>query len=218
VRIKVIVIFISGQIKAKISINPNLTIFVGAIYASMARKYFRNIGLFILVWMLVMLIYALAEKVSSFNYLWKLFLLPALFLGAIAALATFLESLFKVKKGINWIFLAVALLADQLIKIYLFSTDWESLSLSLIEPVFYIEPTHNTRGSYLWVLRNINRVPHFLNILIFSLVGFVSLKYGGSMWQGKGTVSGSMLSYTSSWQACWPTWPTMLFGEDRLIM
>jgi len=142
----------------------------------MARKYFRNIGLFILIWMLVMVVYALAEKVSSFNFLWKLFLLPALFLGAIAALATFLESLSQVKKGINWIFLAAALLADQLIKIYLFSTDWESLSLSLIEPVFYIEPTHNTRGSYLWVLLNINRVPHFLNIILFTLVGIVFIE------------------------------------------
>ena len=115
----------------------------------MLRKYLRNITLFFAVWLMVMLIYAIAEKVSSLTYLWKLFLLPGLFLGFIAALATFLEQHIRVRKGINWIFLLVALAVDQGIKAYLFSTEWESLSLTLIEPVFYIEPTHNTRGSYL---------------------------------------------------------------------
>jgi signal peptidase II len=128
------------------------------------------------VWLMVMIVYAIAEKVGSLAYLWRMFLLPALFLGFIAALATFLEQLFRVKNGINWIFLLVALAVDQLIKAYLFSTEWEALSLSLIEPVFYIEPTHNTRGSYLWVLLNIDRVPHFLNIILFSLVGFVFIE------------------------------------------
>jgi signal peptidase II len=137
----------------------------------MARKYIRNIGLFMTVWLLVMVIYSIAEQVSSFGYLWLMFLLPALFLGFIAALATFLEPLFRVRKGINWIFLLLALAVDQGIKAYLFSTEWESLSMALIEPVFYIEPTHNTRGSYLWVLLKIDRVPHLVNIILFSLVG-----------------------------------------------
>ena len=128
------------------------------------------------VWLLVMVIYSIAEKVSSFAYLWRLFLLPALFLGFIAALATFLEQLFRVKNGINWIFLLAALAVDQGIKAYLFSTEWESLSLALIEPVFYIEPTHNTRGSYLWVLLKIDGIPHLLNIILFSLVGVVFIE------------------------------------------
>lgn len=137
----------------------------------MARKYIRNIGLFFAVWLIVMVIYAIGEKVRSFDYLWKFFLLPALFLGFIAALATFLEQQFRVRKGINWIFLLAAVAVDQGIKAYLFSTEWESLSITLIEPVFYIEPTHNTRGSYLWVLLKIDQVPHLLNIILFSLVG-----------------------------------------------
>lgn len=139
----------------------------------MHRKYFRNIGLFMAVWFLVMVVYAIGERVSSFAYLWKVFLLPALFLGFIAALATFLEQKIRVRYGINWIFLLAALAMDQGIKAYLFSTQWESLSLALIEPVFYIEPTHNTRGSYLWVLLKIDSVPHLLNIILFSLVGVV---------------------------------------------
>jgi signal peptidase II len=60
---------------------------------------------------------------------------------------------------------------DQGIKAFLFSTEWQTISLALIEPVFYIEPTHNTRGSYLWVLLHINKVPHLLNIILFSLIG-----------------------------------------------
>lgn len=142
----------------------------------MARKYFRNIGLFMSVWLMVMLIYAIAEKVSSLAYLWKLFLLPGLFLGFIAALATFLEQQVRVRNGINWIFLLLALAVDQGIKAYLFSTQWESLSITLIEPVFYIEPTHNTRGSYLWVLLKIDNIPHFVNIILFSLVGVVFIE------------------------------------------
>lgn len=142
----------------------------------MFRKYFRNIGLFMAVWFIVMVVYAIAEKVNNFDYLWKLFLLPALFLGFIAALATFLEHKIRVKSGINWIFLLVALAMDQAIKAYLFSMEWESLSLSLIEPVFYIEPTHNTRGSYLWVLLKIDNIPHILNIILFSIVGVIFIE------------------------------------------
>ena len=142
----------------------------------MARKYFRNIGLFFAVWLIVMVIYAIGEKVTSFSHLWKFFLLPALFLGFIAAFATFFEQQFRVSKGINWIFLVAAVALDQGIKAYLFSTEWESLSIALIEPVFYIEPTHNTRGSYLWVLLKIDQVPHLLNIILFSLVGIVFIE------------------------------------------
>jgi len=142
----------------------------------MARLYFRNSALFMAVWLLVMLVYSLAEQLSSIEYLWKVFLLPALFLGFIAALATFLGQSFRVRKGINWVFLLLALAVDQSIKAYLFSTSWETLSISLIEPVFYIEPTHNTRGSYLWVLLKIDRVPHLVNIILFSLVGVLFIE------------------------------------------
>ena len=142
----------------------------------MTRLYFRNSALFMAVWLLVMLIYSLAEQLSNLDYLWKVFLLPALFLGFIAALATFLGQTFRVRKGINWIFLLLALALDQGIKAYLFSTSWETLSISLIEPVFYLEPTHNTRGSYLWVLLKIDRVPHLVNIILFSLVGVLFIE------------------------------------------
>ena len=142
----------------------------------MARLYFRNSALFISIWILVMVVYSLAEQLSNFDYLWKVFLVPALFLGFIAALATFLQQSLPVKKGINWIFLLLALAIDQAIKAYLFSTSWETLSLPLIEPVFYIEPTHNTRGSYLWVLLKIDSVPHLVNMVLFSLVGVLFIE------------------------------------------
>ena len=46
----------------------------------MARKYFRNIALFFIIWLIVMVIYAISGKVTDLDYLWKFFLLPALFL------------------------------------------------------------------------------------------------------------------------------------------
>ena len=92
----------------------------------MAKKYFRNIALFFIIWVIVMIIYSISGKVTDLEYLWKFFLLPALFLSTLAAIATTLELLFKVRKGINWIFLAAAVAGDQAIKTYLFSMDWES--------------------------------------------------------------------------------------------
>jgi signal peptidase II len=142
----------------------------------MAKKYFRNIALFFIIWVIVMIIYAVSGKVTDLDYLWKFFLLPALFLSGIAALATTLEYLFKVKKGINWIFLAGAVATDQAIKAYLFSLDWKSISIPIIEPVFYIEPTQNTLGSYLWVLLGLKEGSHLLNIILFSLIGVLFIE------------------------------------------
>ena len=142
----------------------------------MLRIYLRNIALFFAIWVLVMVIYVVSNRVSDFNYLWKIFLLPALFLGFLAALATFLEQTSHLKNGINWIFLLGALAVDQGIKAYLFSQDWETLSIALIEPVFYIQPTQNTLGSYLWVLLGLKQGSHLLNIILFSLVGFIFIE------------------------------------------
>ncbi len=139
----------------------------------MARKYFRNLTLFFIIWLVVMIIYALAGKVSDIDYLWKFFLLPALFLSLVAVLATTLENLFRIRKGINWIFLILALGADQGIKAWLFSMEWETISIPLIRPVFYIEPTQNTLGSYLWVLLGLKQGSHLANIILFSMIGVV---------------------------------------------
>jgi signal peptidase II len=142
----------------------------------MARVYFRNIALFMSIWLIVMVIYSVSSKVTDLDYLWKFFVLPALFLGILAALGTFLGETFMVKKGINWIFLLTAVLVDQGIKAYLFSLEWESISIPLIEPVFYVEPTQNTLGSYLWVLLKLKQGSHLLNMILFSLVGIVFIE------------------------------------------
>ena len=142
----------------------------------MARIYFRNMALFFAIWLLVMVIYSVSNRVTDLDYLWKFFLLPALFLGFLAALSTFLGETFRVKKGINWIFLLAALALDQGIKAYLFSLDWESISVPIIEPVFYLEPTQNTLGSYLWVLLKLKQGSHLLNIILFSLVGIIFIE------------------------------------------
>ena len=142
----------------------------------MVKIYFRNIAIFFSIWFVVMVIYAVSGKVTDLNYLWKFFLLPALFLSVVAALATSFQYLFKVRKGINWIFLGIAVAIDQGIKAYLFSLEWESISISIIEPVFYIEPTHNTLGSYLWVLLGLKEGSHLLNIILFSIIGFLFIE------------------------------------------
>ena len=129
-----------------------------------------------LIWLAVMVIYSVSNRVTDLDYLWKFFLLPALFLGFIAALSTSLQGAFKVRSGINWIFLVIAVGIDQGIKAYLFSLNWEALSIPLIEPVFYIEPTQNTLGSYLWVLLGLKQGSHLLNILLFSVIGILFIE------------------------------------------
>ena len=106
----------------------------------MARIYFRNIALFFSIWLIVMVVYALSHRVSDLDYLWKFFLLPALFLGFIAALSTFLQEQTRIRSGINWIFLLSAVATDQGIKAFLFSREWQDISIPLIEPVFYVDP------------------------------------------------------------------------------
>ena len=142
----------------------------------MARVYFRNIALFMSIWLIVMVIYSVSSRVTDLDYLWKFSVLPALFLGILAALFTFLGETFRVNKGINWIFLLAAVLVDQSIKAYLFSLEWESISIPLIEPVFYVEPTQNTLGSYLWVLLKLKQGSHLLNMILFSLVGIIFIE------------------------------------------
>ncbi len=142
----------------------------------MAKKYIRNIAVFMIIWLVVMVIYAISGKVTDLAYLWKFFLLPALFLGSVAALATTLQHFFKVRPGINWIFLFIAVAIDQGIKAYLFSLNWEAISIPLIKPVFYIEPTQNTLGSYLWVLLGLKQGSHLLNIILFSLIGVIFIE------------------------------------------
>jgi signal peptidase II len=123
-----------------------------------------------------MAIYAISNKVTDLEYLLKFTFLPGVFLGLLAALGTFLGNTFRVKKGINWAFLLAAVAVDQGIKAYLFSREWESIFIPIIEPVFYIQPTHNTLGSYLWVLLNLKQGSHLLNIILFSLVGVVFIE------------------------------------------
>ena len=65
---------------------------------------------------------------------------------------------------------------DQAIKAYLFSLEWESISIAIIEPVFYIEPTQNTLGSYLWVLLGLKEGSHLLNIILFSIIGILFIE------------------------------------------
>ncbi len=140
------------------------------------KNILRNSGVFFGIWILVMIVYSVSAGVKDFSFLWKISLLPGLVLAAIAAFGSVLQQYTKVKKGINIIFLLIAIGVDQAIKAYLFSLDWESISHPIIPPVFYLDPTQNTSGSYLWVLLKINSVPHLFNILLFSVIGLLFIE------------------------------------------
>ncbi|MEX0982134.1 MAG: signal peptidase II [Bacteroidales bacterium] len=141
------------------------------------KHILRNGGIFLGIWIVVMIIFTLSHAFSNslppFDYLWKFSILPGLVLAAIAMSCTLLQKYIPVKKGVNWIFLILAVGLDQAIKTYLFSLEWETLSIPLIEPVFYLQPTQNTLGSYLWVLLNFEKSSHILNIILFAVIGFL---------------------------------------------
>jgi len=83
---------------------------------------------------------------------------PALFLGSIGIILGLFENKFRNTKKVNWIIIIGLLAIDQIIKNVLFAMDWHSLKIAIIDPVFYIIPTQNTQGSYLWVLLNLQNV------------------------------------------------------------
>lgn len=140
------------------------------------KNILRNSALFFGIWIVVMIIFSVFYKVGEFSYLWRVSLLPGLVLASVAALGTILQQNMKVKKGINIIFLIFAVGLDQAIKAYLFSLEWETISYPLIPPVFYLDPTQNTSGSYLWVLLNIQKVSHLFNIILFSTIGLLFIE------------------------------------------
>lgn len=154
------------------------------------KNILRNSGLFFGIWIIVMIIYSVTARVTEFSYLWKISLLPGLVLASVAAVGTILQQHLSIKKGINFIFLLFAIGLDQVIKAYLFSLDWETLSHPIIPPVFYLDPTQNTAGSYLWVLLKIETVPHLFNIALFTVIGllfveiwrFYTLRKRNSFW------------------------------------
>lgn len=137
----------------------------------------RNGGIFLGIWIAVMIVYmvsfTLKQEFPGFDYLWKFSLLPGLVLAFIAMIGTVMQKYIPVRKGINWLVFLLLLAMDQGIKIYLFSLDWQSLSEPIIPPVFYLEPTQNTLGSYLWVLLNFEKGSHLFNVILFIVVGFL---------------------------------------------
>ncbi len=143
----------------------------------MIKLILRNGAVFFSVWFIVMLIFtashAFSNDLPDIEYLWKFTVLPGLVLAIIAMSGTILQFSIPVRKGINWIFLLFAAGLDQAIKIYLFSLEWRAISIPIIEPVFYLQPTHNTLGSYLWVLLNFEKSSYLLNIILFSVIGFL---------------------------------------------
>lgn len=141
------------------------------------KLMFRNGGIFLGIWVAVMIVYMLSFTFKNgfpgFDYLWKFTLLPGLVLSFLAMSGTLMQKYIPVRQGINWLILLLLLALDQGIKIYLFSIEWQTLSIPIIEPVFYLEPTQNTLGSYLWVLLNLKKGSHLLNILLFIVIGFL---------------------------------------------
>ncbi|HKK58995.1 MAG TPA: signal peptidase II [Salinivirga sp.] len=158
-------------------------------------RYLRNFGIFAGAWMAAMLVFTIAYGVKNASLAVLYFSVPAIVLGVVGALMTAGEKLYKADRRISWIWIIMLLGLDQAIKIYLFGLDWQTISIPIIDPVFYFDPSHNTAGSYLWVLlglENVKTLPHVLFVsvlafLLFEYWRFYTTKRPISFW-GKGFV------------------------------
>ncbi len=137
----------------------------------------RNTFIFILSWFVAMIFYSVLNGVKDPDFLWQIFLLPALFLGFIAFLVSFYEKKAGGIKKLSLIFIFIAIIIDQGVKIWLFSREWQSISKPIIAPVFYFEPTHNTLGSYLWVLLKLKDASHLLNVILVILIASLFIEF-----------------------------------------
>ncbi len=140
-------------------------------------RYLRNFGIFAGAWILAMIGFTLAYSVKDHSLYLLYFIIPAVVLGLIGALVTLGEKWYRPNQRICWLAIALMLGADQAIKIYLFGLDWESMRIPIIDPVFYFDPSHNTAGSYLWVLLGIENVATVPHVIFVSLLAFLLFEY-----------------------------------------
>lgn len=140
-------------------------------------RYLRNFGIFAAAWMAAMLIFTLAYGVKNASLAVLYFSVPAIVLGVVGALMTAGEKIYTATRGISWIWIIMLLGFDQAIKIYLFGLQWQTISIPIIDPVFYFDPSHNTAGSYLWVLLGMENVKTLPHVIFVSVLAFVLFEY-----------------------------------------
>ena len=141
------------------------------------KQYLLNFLFFAACWVVASIFFTIAYTVTDIQYIWQYFILPALFMGIIGLIATWLKNKKTLKSRLNYIFIILAIIVDQSIKIYLFSKDWQKMSIPLVEPVFFISPSHNTYGSYLWSLLNLKMMSGWLNLILVVLIGFIIIEF-----------------------------------------
>lgn len=140
-------------------------------------RYLRNFGIFAIAWMAAMLVFTIAYGVKNVSLAVLYFSVPAIVLGSIGAFVTAGEKIYHPNRRISWGWIIMMLGLDQAIKIYLFGLNWQTMSIPIIEPVFYFDPSHNTAGSYLWVLLGLENVKTLPHVIFVSVLAFLLFEY-----------------------------------------
>lgn len=124
-----------------------------------------------------MLVYSVLNGVTDPSFLWQIFLLPTAFLSLIILAASLRVKYIGEVKKLGILLIIILVVLDQGMKLWLFSTDWQNMSIPLIDPVFYFEPTHNTLGSYLWVLLKLESASHLMNVVLVLLISTLFVEF-----------------------------------------
>ncbi|MGK7394674.1 MAG: signal peptidase II [Candidatus Cyclobacteriaceae bacterium M3_2C_046] len=140
-------------------------------------KFWRNAGLFAGAWVAAMLAYTLLYQVKQPVYILTYTLIPALFFIGVALLATAANKKIQPAGRIHIWILLILLGLDQVIKIYLFQQNWQTINVPLVEPVFYFSPSHNQSGSYLWHLLGLQREIIWPHVIFVFITLFVIISY-----------------------------------------
>ena len=141
------------------------------------KNILRNAGILVACWFIAMLIFSVLNQVTQINYLWQIFLVPAAFFALISLITSLVEQKTHALRKLSPLFIILAIVIDQAIKLYLFSKNWEAMNIPVISPVFHINPSHNTLGSYLWVLIGWKGASNLLNVFLVVLLGIVFIEF-----------------------------------------
>jgi len=130
----------------------------------------KNTSIIIVSWLFVATVYLVMYAVTDLLALLQIFIIPTILLGLLTAIVSLLETRTKPFRKLSVMFVLISVFIDQVVKVYLFSLDWQNIQITLIAPTFYFHPSHNKLGSYFWVLLILKKTSLLGNVVLISTI------------------------------------------------
>ncbi|MFA8300556.1 MAG: signal peptidase II [Hyphomicrobiales bacterium] len=142
----------------------------------MIKEYLKSFSIFFGGWTLAMIVFLVFGSFGDVFVFILDWIIPAVILGCLGIiLASFYRKVNVKSNNIRWLVILLLIIIDQGSKIKLFSMDYMTMNIPLIEPSFYLRPIQNTHGSYFASLLNLD-VPKFLYFILYIIISFLFFK------------------------------------------